>query len=278
MRRVTVLAALALSLAAVAETSAAAATGDASARRCDRRVVLRYDITVSATKSGRETFPPDSAFIGEFSISYDYAARYPRARVVVDRGCDPEIDTVRVRASGTGTLQDYSWADRSTRRDPSDGDKLPCEFTLGTDPLRTGLALAAGTTVLGGGAPTFSVQSALRRSGEPPLLALIDGRREAVCNQGSFPNFPVSDELALHRSVPIFDRAVRAGGFKVEPPSIFLEGSFVLEARRNPRALTNLVAGRSARIATGVRRYAGTDSESSATASTSVTIRFDRRR
>jgi hypothetical protein len=276
MRRASLTAALALSLVA-AETSAAA-TADTAARKCDRKVVFRYDIDVSGTKSGREAFPPDSAFAGEFSLSYDYAAHYPRARVVVDRGCDPEIDTVRVRAAGSGTLRNYSWADRSTRRDPADGEKLPCEFAFTSEPLRTSLSVGAGTTVLGGGPPTFTMQSALRRSAQLPLLALIESHREAACNKGSFPNFNASDELALHRSVPIYERPARVGSFRVEPPSIFLDGSLALSGRRNPRALTRLVAGRSARIATGVRRYEGTDDQSSATASTSVTIRFDRRR
>ena len=274
MRRATLLAALVLSLTAAAEASAATAT----ARKCDRKVVLRYDIAVSGAKSARETFPAESAFAGEFSLSYDYTVGYPRARVVVNRGCDPEIDTVRVRANGTGTLRDYLWADRSTRRDPADGSKVPCEFTLTTDPLRTRLTLAAGTTVPGGGPPTLGVQSALRRSAEQPLLALIQSRRDAVCDKGTFPNFEASDELAMHLTVPLFENGVRTRGFRVEPPSIFLDGSLVFGGRRNPRALTRLVAGRSARMATGVRRYEGTDDSSSATASTSVTIRFARRR
>lgn len=278
MRRATVLAALVLSVTVVGEASAADATAGPAARKCDRKVVLRYDIAVSGAKSARETFPADSAFAGEFSLSYGYSVRYPRARVVVDRGCDPEIDTVRVRARGTGTLRDYLWADRSTRRDPGDGTKAPCEFTLTTDPLRTRLILAAGTTVLGGGPPTLTVQSALRRSAELPLLALIQSRRDAVCDRGTFPNFQASDELPMHLSVPLFENGVRRRGFRVEPPSIFLDGSLVFGGRRNPRALTRLVAGRSARIATGTRRYEGTDDSSSATASTSVTIRFTRRR
>jgi hypothetical protein len=275
MRRLAALGALVITLVGAVDASAKAG---AAARKCDRKLVFRYDITVSATKSGRETFPPDSAFSGEFALAYDYVVRYPRARVVADRGCDPEIDTVRARATGTGTLRNYSWADRSTRRDPADGNKLPCEFTFTTDPLRTGLVLAGGTTVLGGGPPTFTVQSALRRAGELPLLGLIDRQRDSVCDKGSFPNFPGSDELALHRRVPIFDGPALVGGFKVEPPSIFLNGSFVLEGRRNPRTLTRLIAGRSARVSTGMRHYKGTDDQTSATASTAVTIRFERRR
>ena len=155
---------------------------------------------------------------------------------------------------------------------------MPCEFALTTDPLRTRLVLAAGTTVLGGGPPTLAVQSALRRSAELPLLSLIQSRRDAVCDKGTFPNFQASDELAMHLTVPLFENGVRTRGFRVDPPSIFLDGSLVFEGRRNPRALTRLVAGRSARIATGTRRYEGTDDQSSATASTSVTIRFTRRR
>jgi hypothetical protein len=277
MRRVSLVAAIVL-LLALAPAASAAPSADAAARKCDRKVVLRYDITVTGEQTARETFPPDSAFAGEDSVSYDYSVRYRRARVVVDRGCDPFIDTVRVRANGIGSLRNYSWADRSTRRDPADGTKVPCEFTFAADSLRTRLRLGAGTTVLGGGPPTFSVQSALRPAGELPLLAQIDARHDASCDKGSFPNFPSSQQPALHRSVPILERAARAGGFRVEPPSIFLDGSLLFEGRRNPRALVRLVAGRSARIATGVRRYEGTDDESSATASTRVTIRFARRR
>ena len=276
MRRVSLVAGFVLVLALAAAPTAPAA--DAAARKCDRKVVLRYDITVSGAKTARETFPAHSGFAGEFSLSYDYSVRYRRARVVVDRGCDPEIDTVRVRANGTGTLRDYLWADRSTRRDPADGNKVPCEFMLTTDPLRTRLVLAAGTSVLGGGPPTLVLQSALRRSAELPLLSLIQSRRDAVCDRGTFPNFQASDELAMHLRVPLFENGVRTRGFRVEPPSIFLDGSLVFAGRRNPRALTRLVAGRSARIATGVRRYEGTDDESSATASTSIAIRFARRR
>ena len=278
MRRVGLTAALVLSLAAAAPTSAPAALGEASARACDRKLVLRYDITVRGTLSGREVFSPESGFVGEFSLSYDYVARYPRARVVVDRGCDPEIDTVRVRDTGTGTLQNYTWADRSTRRDPADGTKEPCEFSFTTGPLRTRLGLGAGTTVLGGGPATIAMQSALRDAAELPLLDLIQSQRDAACDKGSFPNLQVSDGLALHRSVPIFENPARARGLRVEPPSIFLSGSLAGETRRNPRALLRLVAGRSARIATGVRRYEGTDDQSSATASTSVSVRFARRR
>jgi hypothetical protein len=278
MRRVTIVLALGLALAVAPAASATVPASDTAVRKCDRKVVLRYDITVTGSQSGRETFPPDSAFAGEDSVSYDYVVRYRRARVVVDRGCDPFIDTVRVRARGVGTLQNYAWADRSTRRDPADGTKVPCEYTFTAGPLRTRLILAAGTTVLGGGPPTFSVNSALRRAGELPLLAQIDAQHEAACDKGSFPNFPSSQQVALHRSVPIFERPARAGGFRVEPPSVFLDGSLLFAGRRNPRELTRLVAGRSARIATGVRRYEGTDDESSATASTSIAIRFARRR
>jgi hypothetical protein len=276
MRRVSLVAAFVLVLALATAPTAPAA--EAAARKCDRKVVLRYDITVTGSQSGRETFPPDSAFAGEDSFSYDYVVRYRRARVVVDRGCDPFIDTVRVRARGVGTLQSYAWADRSTRRDPADGTKVPCEFTFAAGSLRTRLILAAGTTVLGGGPPTFSITSALRRAGELPLLAQIDAQHEAACDKGSFPNFPSSQQLALHRSVPIFERPAREGGFRVEPPSVFLDGSLLFAGRKNPRVLTRLVAGRSARIATGERRYEGTDDQSSATASTRVAIRFARRR
>jgi hypothetical protein len=280
MRRVTILAALAvaLTLALAPAAASGAPAAEAAVAKCDRKVVLRYDITVTGSQSGRETFPADSAFAGGDSVSYDYVVRYRRARVVVDRGCDPFIDTVRVRAKGVGTLQSYLWADRSTRRDPADGTKVPCEFTFAADSLRTRLILAAGTTVLGGGPPTFSIDSALRRAGELPLLAQIDARHEAACDKGSFPNFPSSQQLALHGSVPIFERPARAGGFRVEPPSVFLDGSLLFAGRRNPRALKRLVAGRSARISTGVRSYEGTDDQSSATASTRVAIRFARRR
>ena len=276
MKRVTILAALVLGL--VAATGApVAATADAAARKCDRKVVLPYDITVSGAASLHETFAADSAFAGEYSVSYDYAVLYPGARVVVDRGCDPFIDTVRVRVTGVGVLSNYSWADRTTRRDAADGTKVPCEFTFAADSLRTRLILAAGTTVPGGGAPTFSVRSELRPAGETPLLAQIGAQHDAACDKGSFPNFP-SSQQPVYGSAPIFERAARVGGFRVDPPSIFLAGSLVFQGRRNPRALLRLVAGRSARIATGMRSYEGTDDESSLTAGTSVTIRFQRRR
>ena len=276
MRRAGLVAAFVLGLVLAAAPTASAA--DAAARKCDRKVVLRYDITVTGSQSGRETFPPDSAFAGEDSVSYDYAVRYRRARVVVDRGCDPFVDTVRVNARGTGSLTNYAWADRSTRRDPADGAKVPCEYTFAVDLLRTRLILRAGTTVLGGGPPTFGMQSALRPAGELPLLARIEAQHDAACDRGTFPNFPASQLLALHRFVPVFERAARVGGFRVEPPSVFLDGSVTFQGRRNPRALLRLVAGKSARIATGERRYEGTDDESSATASTSIAIRFTRRR
>ncbi len=115
MRRVAVLGSLVLLLAGAADASAAASR----TRPCDRVHVFRYDVTVSGTKSGRETFPPESGFTGDFSLSYDYVARYPRVRVVVDRGCDPEIDTVRARGAGSGTLENYTWADHAVPTDPT---------------------------------------------------------------------------------------------------------------------------------------------------------------
>jgi hypothetical protein len=278
MRRVAVLGALVLSLAGVAEDVAKPAPAGAAVPACDRVKVFRYDVTVTGMKSGRETFPADSAFEGEFSLSYDYVVRYPRVRVVVDRGCDPEIDTVRARGSGTGTLRNYAWADRSTRRDPADGTKVHCEFALAAGSLPTRLGIAGGTTVLGGGPSSFNVTSALSRSRQLAMLNQIDASRAAACDKGTFPNFRTADELALHRSVPIFENPVRAGNLRVEPPSIFLDGTLAGGGRRNPRALARLVAGRSARVATGVRTYEGTDDQSTATASTAVTIRFARRR
>ena len=277
MRRVAALGALMLSLAGAADAAAMAAAGEAAVRRCDRVVVFPYDVTVTGAKSGRETLRPDSELSGDFSLSYDYVARYRRVRVVVDRGCDPEIDTVRARGRGTGTLQNYTWADHTVRKDPND-TKLPCEFRFTTDPLPTRLRAVGGTTVLGGGPPTFSINSQLATGRQLGMLALLEARRDEVCDKGSFPNLRATDELALHRSVPIFDDPVRVGGLEVDPPGVYLDGSLVFEGRRTPRVLARLVAGRSVVVATGVRRYEGTDDQTSATASTTVTIRFKRRR
>jgi hypothetical protein len=256
---------------------AAAAPAEAAVRPCDRVVKYRYDVTVTGMSSGRETFS-GSNFSGDFSLSYDYVARYPRVRVVVDRGCDPEIDTVRALAGGTGTLQNYTWADNAVPKDP-DSSRTPCQFGFTTGPLGVRLRLAGGTHVLGGGPATFGVYSSLGlEARELGMLELIDTRRRAACaNEGGF-NFNVSDGLALHRSVPIFERPARVGGLKVDPPFIFLGGQAVFEGNRNPRVLKLLVAGRSAVIATGVRRYEGTDDASTATASNALTIRFARRR
>jgi hypothetical protein len=277
MRRVAALGALVLSLAAAAPAAAHTGSAKSAARACDRVVVFRYDVTVTGMKSGRETFPPESGFTGDFSLSYDYVARYPRVRVVVDRGCYPEIDTVRARGRGTGTLRNYTWADRAVSTDPT-STRMPCEFQLSTEPLTVRLRVAGGTHVLGGGPSTFTVFSSLTRAPQDAVLNLIEARRDAACDRGAASNFRASDELALHGFVPIFERPARAGGVKVEPPSIFLDGSLVGGGRRNPRALARLVAGRSARVATGVRRYEGTDDQSAATASTAVTIRLARRR
>jgi hypothetical protein len=82
MRRVTAVATLVMPLLAAAEASGAAPAG-AAVRKCDRKVVLRYDITVTGSQTGRETFPADSAFAGEDSVSYDYSAitiRFARRR------------------------------------------------------------------------------------------------------------------------------------------------------------------------------------------------------
>lgn len=273
MRRVAVLGSLVLLLAGAADASAAASR----TRPCDRVHVFRYDVTVSGTKSGSETFVQQSGFSGDFSLSYVYVARYPRVRLVVDRGCDPEIDTVRARGGGTGTLQNYMWADHAVPNDPA-STRTPCEFQFSTDPLSVRLRVVGGTHVLGGGPSTFSVQSSLARAPQNAVLSLIESRRSAACDRGTDSNFNASDELAAHGSVPIFERPARAGGVKVDPPSIFLDGSLLGGGRTNPRMLARLVAGRSALIATGVRRYEGTDQHSTATASTAVTIRFARRR
>jgi len=277
MRRVAALGALMLSLAGAADAAAKGVLANGTVRACDRVSVHRYDVTVTGAKSGRETFPPDSDFSGDFSLSYDYVARYPAVRVRVDHGCDPEITTVRARGRGRGTLMNYTWADHAVQKDPN-GTKVPCEFQFTSAPLPTRLSAVGGTTVLGGGPSTFSIQSQLNPARELAVLDLIDTRRGEVCDKGSFANLRASDELAVHRSVPIFDNPVRVGGLKVEPPGIFLQGALVGGGRKNPRALARLVAGRSVRISTGVRRYEGTDDQTSATASTAVTIRFDRRR
>jgi hypothetical protein len=273
MKRVAVLGALLLSLSA-----AMPATAEAAVRPCDRLVKHRYVVTVTGMSSGRETFAPDSNFTGDFSLSYDYVARYPRVRVVVNRGCDPEIDTIRARGAGTGTLQNYTWADRAVSKDP-ESSRTPCEFQLSTEPLGVRLRLAGGTHVLGGGPATFGVHSSLGlEARELAMLERIDSRRRAACaNQGGF-NFNAVDGLAMHRSVPIFERPALVGGLKVQPPFIFLGGEAVFQGRRNPRLLKRLVAGRSAVIATGVRHYEGTDDESTAVASNALTIRFARRR
>jgi hypothetical protein len=275
MRRLAVVSSLVILVAAAADARAATA---ARTRPCDRVHVFRYDVTVTGIKGGRETFPAESGFTGDFSLSFGYVARYPRVRVTVDRGCDPEIDTVRARGAGTGTLQNYMWADHAASTDP-DSTRQPCEFRFSTDPLNAKLNLVGGTHVLGGGPSTFGVYSGLPNAPLDEVLALIDSRRRAACDrEGGASNFNVSDGLALHGSVPIFDRPVRVGGLKVEPPSILLSGTVNGRGRTNPRALVRLVAGRSAVITTGVRRYEGTDDHSTATASTAVTIRFERRR
>jgi hypothetical protein len=277
MRRVAVLGALMLSLAGAIDTAATTATGEAAARRCDRVDVFRYDVTVTGAKSGRETWPPESDFTGEFLLSYDYVVRYLRVRVVVDHGCDPEITTVRARGRGTGTLQNYTWADRVVPKDPS-STRVPCEFGFTTGPLRARLRVVGGTKVLGGGPSTFSTGSQLNRAPQNAVLDLIEARRSEACANGGSQNFRASDELATHRSVPIFENPARVGNVKVEPPSIFLDGSLLGGGRRNPRALARLVAGRSVRVSTGLRRYEGTDDQSIATATAAVTVRFDRRR
>jgi hypothetical protein len=277
MRRVAVVSTLVLSLAGTTDATAKSVLAEAAVRACDRVVVYRYAVTVTGAKSGRETFPPDSDFSGDFSLSYDYLVRYPAVRVRVDRGCDPEITTLRARGRGTGTLRNYTWADHAVQRDPN-GTKVPCDFQFTSDPFPTRLSAVGGTTVLGGGPSTFSIQSQVNRAQEPAVLGLIDARRAEVCDKGSFPNLRASDELAVHRSVPIFDNSVRVGNVKVEPPGIFLHGSLLGGGRKNPRALARLVAGRSVRVSTGTRRYEGTDDQTSATASTAVTIRFERRR
>jgi hypothetical protein len=277
MRRVAALGALVLSLAGATDAASHTGSANAAVRACDRVVEYRYNVSVTGMKNGRETFPPESGFTGDFSLSYDYVVRYPRVRVVVDRGCDPEIDTVRARARGTGTLRNYTWADRAVSTDPT-STRMPCEFQLVTGPLGVRLRVAGGTHVLGGGPSTFSVFGSLTRGPQDAVLNLIETRRNEACDKGTDSNFRVSDELALHRFVPIFERPARASGVRVEPPSIFLDGSLAGGGRRNPRPLARLVAGRSARVATGVRSYEGTDDQSTATASTAVTIRFARRR
>jgi hypothetical protein len=277
MRRLIPFAVLLGSLAGAADAAARTDSAGAAGRRCDRVDVFRYDVTVTGAKSGRETWPPESDFTGEFALSYDYVVRYPRVRVVVDRGCDPEITTVRARGRGTGTLQHYMWADRAVPKDP-ESTRVPCEFGFTTDPLGASLRVVGGTHVLGGGPATFSIGSQLNRRQQNALLDLIETHRSAACDKGGGSNFRASDELATHRSVPIFENPTRVGNVKVDPPSIFLDGSLLGGGRKNPVALARFVAGRSVRVSTGVRRYEGTDDQSTATASASVTIRFDRRR
>src|SRR5215210_3164041 len=163
MRRLVPFAVVLASLSGAADAAAKTDSAAAAARGCDRVDAFRYDVTVTGAKSGRETWPPESGFSGEFALSYDYVVRYARLRVVVDRGCDPEITTVRARGRGTGTLRDYTWADRVVPKDPSSG-RVPCEFGFTTDPLGASLRLVGGTHVLGGGPATFSIGSQLNRT------------------------------------------------------------------------------------------------------------------
>ena len=100
------------------------------------------------------------------------------------------------------------------------------------------LRLAGGTYELGGGPATFGVYSSLRlEARELAMLERIDAHRRAACaGEGGF-NFNVSDGLAMHRSVPIFERPARVGGLRVEPPFIFLGGQADLRRATGTRAI-----------------------------------------
>lgn len=278
MRSVAVTGALMLSLAGSVDAAAKTAAGEAAVPRCDRVVVFRYDVTVTGAKSGREVYTPESSLTGEFRFSYSYSAHYPAVRVVVDRGCDPEIDTVRVRARGSTTLVDYFQADHAVPKEQEDSVELPCDFQAAAADFGSRLRVAGGTTVLGGGPSTFTILSDLPHSQLDKLIALLDARRDAACDKGAPSNLPVLDELPAHGPVPIFENRYRVGGVELDPPNGGLGGALRGGGRRGPRSLTRLVAGRSFQVASGVRRYEGTRNQAEATASTSITIRFDRRR
>ena len=276
MRGVAVIGALFVSLAGAAE--AAAGGAGAAGRGCDRVDVYRYKLTVTGAKTGHETWLPPAETTGEFSFAYRYVVRYPSFRVVVDRGCGPELTTVRARGRGTGELESYAWADHAVPKDQSDGTELPCDFQATTEGLRAGLRIAGGTAVRGGSRATFSVQSELRHGAVTALIALLDGRREAACNKGELSNVNLLEELVTHTSVPIYDNSTRAGGVKVDPPSLAFGGSLLGGGRRTPRPLARLARGKSASMSTGPRSFHDVDDQTEAAATTSVTLRFERRR
>lgn len=74
-------------------------------RGCNRRDIFLYDVRVSASKSGSETWVPKYRMGGEFALSYKYSVRYARLPVTVKHQCGSATTVSSPGGGGTGTAK-----------------------------------------------------------------------------------------------------------------------------------------------------------------------------
>lgn len=262
-----------------------------SGRGCDRRDVFLYDVRVSAGKSGSETWVPLYKKSGELAFSYTYSARYRRLPVTVKRRCGSDSTIISSPGDsygnglhpGSATLTSYIWRDSVVSLNPGHGGGvLPCGFNAAVAGLGARISVQGFVPGSGGGS-TLGATSGLTSDQFQALATLLNARHAAVCNKGNpgLSNASCCDGLVGHQAagtVPIYEKDQRVAGLSVAPPRLGLDGGFTNYSDGSPAALRKLRRGDSFSVSTGQRRYEGTNSQTTAVATTDVRVTFTRRR
>ena len=182
---------------------------------------------------------------------------------------------------GSATLTSYIWRDSVVSLDPGpDGTTAPCGFDVATAGLGAQIGVDAYVPGSGGGS-SFALSSRLRPDQSTALGALLQARRDGVCDKGNpgLTNAHVFDELPGHAAagtVPIYEKDYRVAGLSLSPPKTYLNGDFTNSSAGFPAALRKLLRGDSFSVYSGRRTYRGTNSQTAAKAAASVRIEFTR--